>query len=101
VSWRQGDLERTARLLGATEALRHALDAPLSPEEQRLPSSIWRATATDAPLSSEEQRAREEQLASLLAALGDAAFTAAWKAGQALTWEQAVAEALGETERVT
>jgi hypothetical protein len=33
-------------------------------------------------------------------ALGDAAFDAAWAAGQALTLEQAVAEALGDHESV-
>jgi tetratricopeptide (TPR) repeat protein len=37
-------------------------------------------------------------LAACRAALGDAAFDAAWAAGQALTLEQAVGEALGEGE---
>jgi hypothetical protein len=35
-------------------------------------------------------------VAGLHAELSEAAFTAAWAAGRALSWEQAVAEALGE-----
>jgi hypothetical protein len=46
----------------------------------------------------EWKRLHDRVLAACRAALGDAAFGAAWAAGQALTLEQAVAEALGEGE---
>jgi DNA-binding SARP family transcriptional activator len=64
------------RLIGAAAALRRAIRAPLPPSRQT------------------EQ---DEQLAALRQALGEAAFAAAWEAGQALTWEQAAALALDET----
>jgi hypothetical protein len=35
------------------------------------------------------------------ATLGDTAFAAAWESGRALTFEQAIAEALGEREPTT
>ena len=37
-------------------------------------------------------------MAAARAALGEAAFAAAWAAGRALTLEQAVAEALGDAD---
>jgi predicted ATPase/DNA-binding SARP family transcriptional activator len=72
----QGEPERAARLLGAAAALHETLGTPPRRKE-------W-----------QEQ---EALLAALRAALGEAAFTAAWKAGQALTWEQAATEALGKS----
>jgi hypothetical protein len=65
--------ERAARLLGSAEALRHAANSPLPPPE----------------------RAQLDQLQAVVrSALGDAAFRAAWAAGQSLTLEQAAAEAM-------
>jgi len=72
----QGQPERAARLLGAAEALRTRIGAPLPPH--RRPEY-------------------ETHRAALRVTLGEAAYTAAWSAGRALTWEEAVAEALGET----
>jgi predicted ATPase/class 3 adenylate cyclase len=66
---------RAARLLGAATALRQAIGAPLPPVDR----PDCEATA---------QAAR--------AALGEAAFAAAWAAGEALTPEEAVAEALAD-----
>jgi predicted ATPase len=65
---------RCARLWGAAAALRDAIGAPLPP--------------MDRP----EQ---ERDLAAVRAALGEAAFAAAWEAGRAMTWKQAVAYASG------
>jgi tetratricopeptide (TPR) repeat protein len=59
-----------ARLLGAADALRAAIGAPLPPTDQ-------------APV--------ERTVVSLRAALGDDAYEAAWAEGQALTLEEAVA----------
>jgi hypothetical protein len=74
---RSGDGVRAARLLGAAEALRGALNAPLYPADQNAYAAI---------------------VAAARAGLSDEAFVAAWSAGRALSMEQAVAEAL-ETER--
>ena len=41
----------------------------------------------------------EEEQGGMRAALGDAAFEQAWAAGQALTWEDALALALAEVDR--
>jgi predicted ATPase/DNA-binding SARP family transcriptional activator len=60
--------ERAAMLLGAAHALRDGLGAPL-------------------PLN--ERAEREEQLAALRRALGEAGFRTAWAAGCALSWEEA------------
>jgi predicted ATPase len=70
-----GQWERSVRLFGAARALRDALGASLSRDEQTV---------------------QEEQLAPLRAALGNARFIAAWEAGRALAWEEATAEALKE-----
>jgi non-specific serine/threonine protein kinase len=70
-----GQGERAARLLGAAAAVRETLGAPPPPEE----------------------RAETEQgVAAARAALGEERWAAAFAAGQALTLEQAIAEALGE-----
>ncbi len=65
--------ERAARLWGAAESLRKAIGSR--------PAPAARAT-------------RERLMAAARDELGDAAFDAAWAEGQALTLEQAVAEAL-------
>jgi hypothetical protein len=62
-----------ARLWGAAAALRAQIGAPMWP--------------VDRP-------EYERRVAACHAALGDAAFDAAWAAGQALTWEQAADEAI-------
>jgi hypothetical protein len=69
----QEEWERATQLLGAAAALREAIGAPPTPRE----------------------RCRvERSVAAARAALGEEAFAAAWAAGQALTWEDAVALAL-------
>lgn len=68
-----GQPERAVRLLGAAEALREAAGAPHGPNERPH---------------------YERQVAATRDALTEAAFTAAWAAGRAMSLEQAVAEAL-------
>src|SRR5262249_30260885 len=70
----QGHAEHAARLLGAADSLRADFDVPLSP--------INRADY-------------ERDVAAARAQMDEAAFAAAWAAGQALPLEQAIAEALG------
>ena len=65
---------RTLRLLGAANALRHAIGSPLPPNRR------------------EEY---DRQIAAATEALGENAF-AVWEEGRSLTWEQAAAFALGE-----
>jgi tetratricopeptide (TPR) repeat protein len=74
VALAQGAPERMARLFGAAEALREALHYPLQPEDG----------------------ASYDRLDDARAALGEAAFAAAWAEGRALTLEAAVALALEE-----
>ena len=69
----QGQPERCARLFGAAEALREVIGTVLTPPER-----------------ADYDRA----IMSARAALGDAAFQAAWTVGQSLSLEQAVASAL-------
>jgi predicted ATPase/DNA-binding XRE family transcriptional regulator len=71
----RGRWERVARLFGAAADLRARIGAPLSPVE---------AAADD------------EIIATARTRLGEPAFIAAWQAGQRLTFEQAVHEALDE-----
>jgi hypothetical protein len=71
----QQQLARAARLLGAAEALRQTIGAPRPPVDR----PIYEATLETTRLG-----------------LGTDAFAAAWAAGQALTLEQAVAEALAD-----
>jgi non-specific serine/threonine protein kinase len=72
-----GQAERAARWLGAADGLREAIGAPLPPVERP---------------------EHEATLAAVRATLGEPAFAAAWSAGQAMTVERAVAEALGEAD---
>jgi predicted ATPase/DNA-binding CsgD family transcriptional regulator len=72
-SGRQQDARSAARLLGAADAAREAMEAPLPPGEQP------RRTATARAAS---------------ARLGRSAFGAAWTSGKALALDQALAEAL-------
>jgi len=69
----QSQSSRAARLGGAASALRESIGSPRSPAEQ------------------EEI---DQQVAAVREALGEAAFAAAWDAGRAMTWEQAVEYAL-------
>jgi tetratricopeptide (TPR) repeat protein len=71
----QTEWERAARLLGAAAALREAIGTPL-------------------PLV--DRAAIEDATTPTRAALGEASFAAAWAAGQALSLEEAIAEADGE-----
>jgi tetratricopeptide (TPR) repeat protein len=73
----KGEWERSARLLGAADALREDLDVVLSPGDQA---------------------EHERQVAALRSALAETAFAAAWAAGRVLSPEQATALALGEDE---
>jgi hypothetical protein len=70
---RRGQGSRAARLWGAAAALREAIGAPLSPAQRE---------------------SHERAVAPVRAACGEAEFAAAWIAGEALTLEQAVAEAI-------
>jgi hypothetical protein len=69
----RGQVERAAWLYGAAAGLRTALGAPLLPAERAL---------------------HKRAVADARAALGDDAFAAAWERGQALSLEQAIAEAI-------
>jgi ATP/maltotriose-dependent transcriptional regulator MalT len=71
----EGRARRAVRLMAAAEGLRTAISTP--------EALIWHA---------EYQR----DVAETRAQLGEEAFAAAWAEGQALTWQQAVAEALEE-----
>jgi predicted ATPase/Tfp pilus assembly protein PilF len=73
VAQAEGLLSQAVRLYGASQGLRDTLSSPLPPNAQ-----------------SEHDR----RLAALRQSLGAPAFQAAWEAGYALSWEQAVAEAL-------
>ncbi len=79
VACARGHAERAARLCGAADALRSVIGAPLPPVERpmldRTVAAVRATMDTGSP-----QRGR--------------AFAAAWSAGQALTLEQAIAEAL-------
>ena len=75
IAHRQAQWERAARLLGAAAALRGTIGTPL-------------------PLV--DRAAIEDATAPTRATLGEAAFAAAWAAGQALSLDQAIAEADGE-----
>jgi predicted ATPase len=68
--------ERAARLWGAAASLRETIGAPPPP--------------CDRP-------DYERNVAAARAALGEKAFAAAWAQGRVLTWQQAIAYALGET----
>ncbi len=76
-SWarRQGQSERAAGLWGAAEALLEEIALPLYRHR-------WEEF--------------ERQIAFAKDTLGEEAFAAAWEAGRAMTWEQAVAYALEE-----
>jgi hypothetical protein len=67
-----GRAEPAARLFGAERALRTGVAAPWFVERY------------------------EQDVAAARAARGEAAFAAAWAEGQAMTLEQAVADALGD-----
>jgi predicted ATPase/DNA-binding SARP family transcriptional activator len=69
------ELLRAARILGAAEAARDRIGIPRRPREQS---------------------EHDNWVAALSASLGDAAFTAAWEAGRALSREEAMACALSE-----
>ena len=69
--------ERAVTLLGAASQLRGAMGLPLLP--------------VDKP-------GYEQVLASVRASLTDAAFAAAWAAGEALSAEESVADALAESQ---
>jgi len=73
----EGDARGSVRLLGAAQALREKTGTPLQPGV----------------------RAEYETfVATQRAALGEEAFAAAWAEGRAMSWQEAVAYALGEEE---
>jgi non-specific serine/threonine protein kinase len=77
VACERGDHRRAARLFGATEAL-----CAVSSYRREIP----------------EQAFHDRHQASTQAVLGDAAFSAAWAEGQAMTLEQAISYALAATQ---
>jgi tetratricopeptide (TPR) repeat protein len=72
-----GDVERAARLLGAAAPLRRGTYVLF----------VW-----------DERTARVGQIAALRSALGEDAFAAAWAAGQAMSWDDALALACEATD---
>jgi tetratricopeptide (TPR) repeat protein len=70
-----GQTERAARLLGAAQALRDALGAPVAPAVES---------------------GHQDDVAAVRTALGKEAFAAAWAEGQSMALEQAVQYALQE-----
>jgi non-specific serine/threonine protein kinase len=70
---RQQDARRAARLLGAADALRAEIGAPLAPGEQPRRAAVARSAS---------------------ARLGRKPFAAAWETGKALGLDRAIAEAL-------
>ena len=81
-------LEGLARVLGARG--RPAVAAHL------LAAAAAQRRVLGAPLAPAEQDELDREAAALRGRLGDAAFDAAWAAGQAMTLQQAVASALEE-----
>ncbi len=77
VTHTQNRLDLTAKLIGAAQSYRSAVNVPLPPVEQK-----------EAII----------QTAEVQAAMGAEAFGKALAEGHAMSWEQAVALALGETE---
>jgi non-specific serine/threonine protein kinase len=77
----QQQARRSAQLFGAASALRQAMGA--------------------APLLPVEQSEVDAHQTTLRDTLGEEAFTAAWEAGRAMTWEAAVAYALEEESEPT
>jgi predicted ATPase/DNA-binding CsgD family transcriptional regulator len=74
----QGRFPHAARLLGAADAL---------------------VTATGATLERPDKAVFDADVTTVRAALGETAFAGAWDAGRALSLDQAVAEALADTDR--
>ncbi len=72
----QMQAKRAARLFGAAETLREAIDAPLPPTERA---------------------SHDSDLAEVCAALSEEAFATAWAEGRAMTLEQATEYALSDT----
>ena len=73
ITFAQGQPDREVRLLSAALAVRERYGFAVPPAERD---------------------AKKAQIAGMRAGLGDAAFSAAWDEGRALTWEEAVAYAL-------
>ncbi len=71
----QGDHQRAARLMGAAEALRDSISAPVEPLNRRR---------------------HDEIMARVRASLDESAFAAAWAEGRLMTLEQAVEDALSD-----
>jgi tetratricopeptide (TPR) repeat protein len=69
----QGQPERAARLLGAAEAIRHSIGY-----------AFWKLNDENLSI----------QVRALQEALGEALFKAAWEAGRAMTWREAVDAAI-------
>jgi predicted ATPase/transcriptional regulator with XRE-family HTH domain len=79
-----GQIERAAQLLGATQVLLAASGRHLEDTGRDLPGRI--------PITSQAEF--ERHVAAVRAALGDAAFAAAWAKGRAMPLEQAIASTL-------
>ncbi|MBI3460793.1 tetratricopeptide repeat protein, partial [Candidatus Acetothermia bacterium] len=76
----QAHVERAARLFGAAEALRQVICSPLLPSERI-------------------SYGYDHDVATLRTALGEEAFAKAWAEGRAMTLDQVIAYALGESEK--
>jgi predicted ATPase/class 3 adenylate cyclase/Tfp pilus assembly protein PilF len=93
------------RKLEHKRGIAYCLDASASlnsqDQQERLAARLWGAATAlreeiGVPRLSQDQERVDRKMAEVQSALGEAAFTAAWKEGRAMTWEQAVALALGE-----
>lgn len=113
LAWREGDLRRATTLGRAALAWCRALSAPLRLAEamellgvtciaahrgrqaaRLLGTAATLREAVGAPLSSVDRQGIAQAVATTRAALGEAAWAAAFATGQALSMEEAIAEAL-------
>jgi hypothetical protein len=75
LAWAEGQAERAARLISTAGSVRERLGTPVPP--------IYRAE-------------QEALVAAVRAALGEDTFVAASEVGRTMTWQEAVAYALGK-----
>jgi tetratricopeptide (TPR) repeat protein len=86
-------------LWGVAESLNLLAAVMLAQSEPRRATCLWSAAqrlreSIDVPLCPADQQKYDRRVAQARSTLGEAAFTAAWEEGRALTWEQATQYAL-------
>ena len=91
---------RAVRLAGAAATLRARLDQPVAAATPAAAPEIVHLALTqqrlNRPLTVSERATLERRLVPARQALSTEEQASAWAAGQAMTWEQAIADALGE-----